>query len=138
MNRVTHPAPTLRSIAIPTIRSCCVMWLVRLIKATAPVFLVLLGAVSCASLPGNGALTLKETRLNVNWKMTAYQQAQIGGSVTEAQAQQVNAAFHAYQLAFKKALATADGNVDAPTPPSLQSIVNQLIEAVDNVLSTLI
>lgn len=105
--------------------------------AITTVVVALLVATGCTSVPDGGVLTLKETQLNVSWKMTAYQQAQIGGSVTESQAQQVNSAFRAYQQGFKQALANAGGNLDAPTPPKLQSIVNQLIATVNNVLSTL-
>jgi len=102
-----------------------------------PVIAALLALVSCSALPGNGVLTLKQTQINVSWKMTAYEQAVTGGSVTEAQSQRVAAAQQAYRQAFQQALTDAGGNLKAPTPPKLQILVDQLLAAVNDVLTTL-
>jgi hypothetical protein len=108
------------------------------IAAVIPVIIAVLAMVGCASSSSNGVLTLKQTQINVSWKMTAYQQALAsGGGVTEGQRQRVAAAHQAYEQAYQQALTDAGGNVEAPTPPKLQAAANQLIMAVDNVLSTL-
>ena len=91
----------------------------------------------CASPSARGALTLKQTQLNVDWKMTAYQQAVTFGSVTEGQAQQVATAHKEYQAAFQQALAQAHGNLDAPTPPKLGQLATRLIGVIESVLSTI-
>jgi hypothetical protein len=100
-----------------------------------PLLAIVLALNGCTSLPGNGALTLRQTEVSVSWKMTAYRQAALG-DVTEAQTQRVTANYQAYQLAFKQALASAGNNLDAPTPPALQSIVQELVAAIDDVLAT--
>jgi len=96
----------------------------------------LLAMVGCTALPSGDVLTLKQTQINVSWKMTAYQQAVNGGSVTAAEAQRVAAAKEAYQQAFKQALADAGDNLKTPTPPKLQALVDQLLAAVNDVLTT--
>jgi hypothetical protein len=106
------------------------------IAAVVPMIIALLVMVGCAS-SSNGVLTLKQTQINVGWKMTAYQQALVRGGVTLAQRQRVEAAHQAYEQAFQQSLADAGGNLGEPTPPKLQAAVNDLIAAVDNVLSTL-
>ena len=96
-----------------------------------PVIAALLASVGCSALSDNGVLTLKQSQINVSWKMTAYQQAVTSGSVTEAQSQR------AYQQAFQQALTDAGGNLKTPTPPKLQILVDQLLAAVNDVLTTL-
>ena len=98
---------------------------------------VVLTMAGCAALSGQWVLTLERVHIDVSWKMTAYRQAVIAGSVTEAQAQQVNAAYDAYQQAFQRALAAAGGNLQAPTPPDLKARADQVIAAVAEVLATL-
>ena len=92
----------------------------------------------CTALPGsNGVVTLKQTHINISWKITAYEAAQTGGSVTAEQAQAVAAAQLAYQQAFQQALADAGGDLDTVTPPSLQAAATRLLIAINNVLTTL-
>jgi len=102
-----------------------------------PALLTALMIAGCASLAGNGVLTLKQVHMDMSWKMTAYRQAVIAGSVTEGQAQQVNAAYHEYLEAYQHALDAAGGNLEAPAPPDLQAKANQLIDAISVVLATL-
>jgi hypothetical protein len=73
-----------------TMKTMILRWM-----AVSPVIAIVLTVVGCASLSSNGVLTLKRTQIFVSWKMTAYQQAFTGGSVTEAQAQRVTAAHQA-------------------------------------------
>src|SRR5208283_1765000 len=95
----------------------------------------LLVSVCCAGglfLPGctlpsaNETLPLKITKINVDWKMTAYQQYVSFSGVTEGQKQRVTAAYQAYQTAFEQALTAAKGDLDAPTPPALAQLATQL------------
>ena len=99
--------------------------------------LLVAGSVGCTALPGENVFTLKQTDLNVHWKMTQYNAVGPFGGVTHAQAQSVDAAYKAYQEAFDRALKEAHGNQDAPTPPYLQQKANQLIQVLTSVLSTL-
>lgn len=99
--------------------------------------LVVLFFPGCAS-PGGGGLTLKQIRLDVGWKMEAYQEAVTFRNVTAGQQQQVAAAHQAYQLAFHQALTAANGNLSATAPGNVQQLANQLIATVDGVLSTLV
>jgi hypothetical protein len=107
------------------------------IAVVVPVIIAVLAMVGCASSSSNGVLTLKQTQINVDWKMTAYQNALARGGVTEGQRQRVTAAQQAYQQAFQKALAGTGGNLGAPTPPEVQAAADQVIAAVNNVLSTM-
>jgi hypothetical protein len=81
----------------------------------------------CVSPSGGGALTLKETQMNVGWKIVAYEEAVTAGNVTDAMQQRVSAAQTAYQAAFQQALADAKGNLHAPTPANLGQLATQLI-----------
>jgi len=102
-----------------------------------PALVTTLTIAGCASLAGNGVLTLKQVHMDMSWKMTAYRQAVIAGSVTEGQARQVNAAYHEYLEAYQHALDAAGGNLDAPAPPDLKAKADQLIDAISVVLATL-
>lgn len=91
----------------------------------------------CASTGGGGGFTLKQTRLDVGWKMEAYQEAVTFGSVTQGQKQQVSAAYQVYQAAFHQALSAAGGNLGAPAPANVRQLATELIATVDSVLATL-
>jgi Spy/CpxP family protein refolding chaperone len=108
------------------------------IAAVVPLIIAMLAMVGCASSSSNGVLTLKQTKINVDWKMTAYQNALARGGITEGQRQQVAATYQAYQQAFQQALTDAGGNLGAPTPPKVQAAADEFIAAVNNVLSTMI
>ena len=104
-----------------------------------PVFAALVGLLllsGCASPSAGGALTLKQIKLDVDWKMTTYQQVVPTGNVTTGQSQQVASAYQSYQVAFQQALKAAQGNLDTPSPANLQQQANQLIGVVDSVLAT--
>ena len=101
-------------------------------------FLCVLGwTLGCTALPGDNVFTIKQTDLNVHWKMTQYNAVGPFGGVTTTQAQEVEAAYKAYQEALDQALKEAHGNRDAPTPPYLQQKADRVIQAVTSVLSTL-
>jgi len=95
--------------------------------------LVLLMA-GCASTSGGGGYSFKLTKMNVDWKMVAYQQGMTQGDVTTAEQQQVSAANAAFQASFQQALAEANGNLDAPAPANVRQLATQLIGLIDSVL----
>lgn len=101
-------------------------------RAAFPLFSLILLLSGCVSPSGGGGLTLKETQINVDWKMVAYQEAVTGGSVTEGQQQRVSAEHQAYQTAFRQVLADANGNLDAPAPANLRQLATQLIGMIDS------
>jgi hypothetical protein len=98
--------------------------------------LLLLMLVSAATMFGDGCATsgnyptLKQTQTNVSWPMTRYRNASYGGGVTLGEKQQVDAAYAAYEAAFKQALQEANGNYDAPTPDYLKARANELIQVL--------
>jgi hypothetical protein len=91
----------------------------------------------CTALPGDNVFTLKQTDVNVHWKMSQYNAVGPFGGVTESQRQAVDAANKVYQQALDQAVQEAHGNMDAPTPPYLQKKADQLMEVLTDVLSTL-
>lgn len=98
----------------------------------------LVAMAGCTAMPSSsGVQTLKQTQMNVSWKMIAYDAAQANASVTEAQAQNVSAAYQAYQQAFQQALTAAGGDPDVVTPWNLQAAANRVLAAVNLVLTTL-
>jgi hypothetical protein len=103
-------------------------------RAAFALFSLTLLLAGCTSPSGGGALTLKETRMNVDWKMVAYQEAVTAGNVTQALQQRVSATHQAYQAAFRQALADAKGNLRAPTPAQLGQLATQLIGMIDALL----
>lgn len=100
-------------------------------------FAVLLAVAGCASLPGGDVYSLKETQLHLHWRLEAYYRAYRAGGVTESQAQRVASARKVYDLAYQKAVSDAGGNLEAPTSPALQNAANQLLFAINDVMSTL-
>ena len=107
------------------------------LRAAPLLFSLALLLSGCVSPSADGVRTLKQTQIDVDWKMTAYQQAASSGNLTYGQQQQVLAAYKAYQGAFKQALADAQGNLQAPSPPNLQQLASELVTLIDSVLSTL-
>jgi hypothetical protein len=83
----------------------------------------------CASF--GSTYKLKQTNDDVSWAMTRYRNASILGEFTAAQEQAVNQAYRAYQGAFNEALQQAHGNYDAPTPPNVTQLADQLLRILD-------
>ncbi len=88
----------------------------------------------CTLPSANETLPLKITKMDVDWKLTAYQQAVASQGVTEAQKQQVAAANQAFQTAFQQAVAAAKGDLHTPTPPAVAQLATQLIGEIDTIL----
>jgi hypothetical protein len=86
----------------------------------------------CASSSGGGGYPLKLTRMNVDWKMTAYREAVIAGNLTAGQQQRINAAYEAYQTAFQQALTAANGNLESPAPANVRQLATELIGLIDS------
>jgi hypothetical protein len=87
----------------------------------------------CTLPSANETLPLKVTKMDVDWKMTAYQQVVDSQGVTEGEKQKVTAANQAYQAAFQQAVTAAKGDLDTPTPPAVAQLATQLIGEIDTV-----
>ena len=94
--------------------------------------LMLIMLPGCASSSGGGGYPLKLTRMNVDWKMTAYREAVTAGNLTTGQQQRVNAAYEAYQIAFQQALTAANGNLESPAPANVRQLATELIGMIDS------
>ena len=94
--------------------------------------LILTMLPGCASTSGGGGYSLKLTRMNVDWKMTAYREAVDAGNLTTGQQQRVNAAYQAYQAAFQQALTAANGNLESPAPANVRQLATELIGMIDS------
>lgn len=88
----------------------------------------------CTLPSANETLPLKVTKMDVDWKLTAYQQVVDAQGVTEGQKQQVAAANQAFQTAYQQAVTAAKGDLHAPTPPAVAQLATQLIGVIDTVL----
>jgi hypothetical protein len=88
----------------------------------------------CTLPSANETLPLKITKMDVDWKMTAYRQAVASLSVTEAQKQRVMAADQAFQAAYDQAVTDAKGDLHTPTPPAVAQLATHLIGVIDTVL----
>jgi fructose-bisphosphate aldolase class 1 len=88
----------------------------------------------CTLPSANQTLPLKVTKMDVDWKLTAYQQAVDAQGVTEGQKQQVAAANQAFQTAYAQAVTAAKGDLHTSTPPAVAQLATQLISVIDTVL----
>jgi len=88
----------------------------------------------CTLPSANETLPLKVTKMDVDWKLTAYQQVVASQGVTEGQKQRVTAANQAFQAAFAQAVTAAKGDLHTPTPPAVAQLATQLIGEIDTVL----
>ncbi len=70
---------------------------------------------------------LKQTRDDIDWKMTRYRNEVAFGAIGPSFQPQVNAAYQAYQTAFDAALKQANNNYDAPTPANVTQLADQLL-----------
>ena len=109
--------------------------LVQVGSALLGLVLLILTATGCASSSAGGGYPLKLTRMNVDWKMTAYREAVTAGNLTTGQQQQINAAYQAYQTAFQQALTAASGNLESPAPDNVRQLATELIGMIDSMNS---
>ena len=91
----------------------------------------LMGApLGCASM--SGPPTLKQTDVQMSWKMTHFRNASEAGRYSLGEREQGNAACASYQAAFAKALEAAHGDRNAPTPDDLLAVANQTIRVLSS------
>ncbi len=55
------------------------------------------------------------------------------GFITQAEEQQVTAAYKAYQTAFNEAVKQAHSNYSAPTPDNVSQLANQLLSILSSI-----
>jgi hypothetical protein len=88
----------------------------------------------CTSPSENETLPLKVTKMDVDWKLTAYRQVLASQGVTEGQKQRVMAASQAFQAAFEQAVTAAKGDLNTPTPLGVAQLATHLIGEIDTVV----
>ena len=113
--RVTHQASISRAVAL----FCALNLILSFLSG-------------CASSSAGGGYPLKLTRMNVDWKMTAYREAVTAGNLTTGQQQRVDAAYQAYQTAFQQALTAVNGNLESPAPDNVRQLATELIGMIDS------
>ena len=87
----------------------------------------------CASTAGGGSYQLKQTRDDVDWAMTRYNNRLSFGFVSLGEQQQVTAAYKAYQTAFNEAVKQAQSNYNTPTPDNVKQLANQLVSVLGSI-----
>ena len=70
---------------------------------------------------------LKQTRDDIDRKMTRYRNEVALGVIGPSYQPQVEAAYQAYRTAFDAALKQAHNNYDAPTPSNITQLADQLL-----------
>ena len=70
---------------------------------------------------------LKQTRDDIDWKMTWYRNEAAFNAIPPSFEPPVNAAYQAYKTAFDAALQQAGNNADAPTPDNVKQLADQLL-----------
>ena len=76
---------------------------------------------------------LKQTRNDVDWKMTWYRNEVSFSAIPPGFEPQVNAAYQAYQAAFDAALKQAGNNYNAPTPDNVKQLADQLLSVLGSI-----
>ena len=87
----------------------------------------------CTSVSEHGARTLGQTRDDIDWAMTRYQNRVTFGFVTPTLMQQVSVAYKAYQTAFNEAAQKADMDYNTPTPDNVKQLADQLLLALSSI-----
>ena len=82
--------------------------------------------------PG-GVDSLKITRNNIDWAMVHYNNRAAFGTVTAEEKASVQEAYQAYQKAFDEAFKQANSNLNAPTPPNVTQLANQLMVVLGSI-----
>ncbi len=81
----------------------------------------------------SGSYQLQQTRDDVDWAMTRYNNRSTFGFITPQVQQQVNAAYQAYQTSFNEAAKQAHGNYSAPTPTNVKQLADQLLSVLASI-----
>ncbi|MFO1475506.1 MAG: hypothetical protein U1F98_02500 [Verrucomicrobiota bacterium] len=92
--------------------------------------LVLALSSGCTSVSDSGPRRLGQTRDDIDWAMIHYHNRATFGFITPNMQQQVNQAYQNYQKAFDAALAAANKNYNAPTPPDVSQAANELLQTL--------
>jgi hypothetical protein len=80
---------------------------------------------------GSGAYTLKQTSYDVETAMQTYRNANIAGSLTLAEQQNVTSAYNAYKAAFNNAVAEAGSDLTMAAPPNVKQLANNLLSIIN-------
>ncbi len=93
-----------------------------------------LGA-GCAtsSTSSGGAYELKQTRDDVDWAMTRYNNRRAFGFVTTEEQQQVSTAYKAYQTVFNATAKSVHMDLGTKTPANVKELANRLILVLDSI-----
>jgi hypothetical protein len=78
----------------------------------------------------SGGYQLKQTRDDVDWAMTRFNNRSTYGFITPQEQQQVSAAYKTYQTAFNEAVKQANGNYNTPTPANVKQLADQLMSVL--------
>ena len=73
---------------------------------------------------------LKQTRMDVDFAMTRYQNQVTFGNIAPSFQAQVTSAYQAYKTAFDAAVQQAHSNYDAPTPDNVKQLADQLLSVL--------
>jgi hypothetical protein len=95
---------------------------------------LLVGGCTSAGSGTGGQWTLKQTRLDIDGRMTRYRNAVASGAaVTLGERQRVDEAYKNYQTAFDAAVQAAHNNYDTPAPDNVKAAANQLIQTLSSI-----
>jgi hypothetical protein len=78
-----------------------------------------IGCATSSSTRSGGAYELKQTRDDVDWAMTRYNNRLAFGFVTTEEQQQVSTAYKAYQTAFNATAKSANMDLGTKTPANV-------------------
>ena len=78
----------------------------------------------------SGGYQLKQTRDDVDFAMTRFNNRSTFGFITPQEQQQVSAAYKTYQTAFNEAVKQANGNYNTPTPANVKQLADQLMSVL--------
>jgi hypothetical protein len=76
---------------------------------------------------------LKQTRMDVDFAMTRFQNRVAFDGLASAYQPQVNSAYQAYKTAFDAAARQAHANYDAPTPNNVKQLADQLLSLLGSI-----
>jgi hypothetical protein len=95
---------------------------------------MLVGGCTSAGSGTGGKWTLKQTRLDVDGRMTRYRNAVASGAgVTLGERQRVDEAYKNFQTAFDAAVQAAHNDYETPAPENVKALANQLIQTLSSI-----
>ena len=96
-------------------------------RLTGSLVLILVALFLLAGCATTDYYRLKQTRDDIDWKMTWYRNEVAFGAIPPGFEPQVNEAYQAYKKAYDEALKQANNNADAPTPNNVKELADQLL-----------